>query len=174
LILSSFAAFAFRFVPFAFMISLQSLRLGGEVGSMSVIGLPISSVNVIDLPTSNFRRALRSPRVIVGGSILLLMLMLCLATLPVTLREKHALYFNNQERLELAAKAENLRPGPELWQWFGGDKLGRSILGRCLLGGSLSLTIGVAAALISVAVGVAVGLVAGYRGGLIDSILMRS
>ena len=46
-------------------------------------------------------------------------------------------------------------------------------MARCLLGGVISLTIGMAAATISVVLGVAVGLIAGYRGGWIDGVLMR-
>src|ERR1051325_7801354 len=47
------------------------------------------------------------------------------------------------------------------------------MIGRCLLGGAVSLGIGVCAAAISVGLGVSVGLIAGYRGGLVDSVLMR-
>jgi oligopeptide transport system permease protein len=61
----------------------------------------------------------------------------------------------------------------ELAAWFGTDRLGRSLLGRCLLGGTISLFVGLAAAAISVVIGVSVGLVAGYRGGWIDASLMR-
>jgi ABC-type dipeptide/oligopeptide/nickel transport system permease subunit len=56
---------------------------------------------------------------------------------------------------------------------FGTDKLGRSILSRCLMGGTISLAVGVASALIAVLLGVSVGMLAGYRGGWIDSVLMR-
>jgi len=42
-----------------------------------------------------------------------------------------------------------------------------------LFGGTISLAVGVAAAAISVVLGVTIGLVAGYRGGWIDSLLMR-
>jgi oligopeptide transport system permease protein len=59
------------------------------------------------------------------------------------------------------------------WLWFGTDLQGRSLLGRCLLGGAISLAVGAAAAAISVLLGVTVGLVAGYRGGWVDAVLMR-
>jgi len=140
---------------------------------MTALNLPISASRLAIAPSSPWRRALRSPRVIVGGSILLFMLMICVITLFFTVRDGHALYFD-QQRPELSRDVDSLRPGGEVWRWFGGDKLGRSILGRCLLGGSLSLAIGLAAAVISVAVGVTVGLLAGYRGGRVDAILMRS
>jgi len=42
-----------------------------------------------------------------------------------------------------------------------------------LLGGTISLAVGGAAAIISVILGTGVGLVAGYRGGWIDAVLMR-
>ena len=56
---------------------------------------------------------------------------------------------------------------------FGYDNLGRSMLARCLLGGCISLAVGVAAAGISITLGVTVGLIAGYKGGWVDSALMR-
>src|SRR6185369_15089609 len=47
------------------------------------------------------------------------------------------------------------------------------ILGRCLMGGAISLAIGILSAALSVTLGVTVGLFAGYRGGWIDALLMR-
>src|SRR5256886_8416554 len=58
--------------------------------------------------------------------------------------------------------------------WFGYDLLGRSIFARCLLGGTISMGVGVAAATIAVLIGVTVGLFAGFRGGLVDAALMRT
>ena len=60
-----------------------------------------------------------------------------------------------------------------VWRLFGTDIQARSLLGRCLFGGVISLAIGLAAAAISVVLGVTVGLLAGYRGGWVDSLLMR-
>jgi peptide/nickel transport system permease protein len=56
---------------------------------------------------------------------------------------------------------------------FGTDTIGRDILARTIYGGQISLIIGVTAALIETIVGVLVGAIAGYYGGLIDSLLMR-
>jgi oligopeptide transport system permease protein len=112
---------------------------------------------------------MRSGRVIVGGGILLLVLGLCVASLPWTLRGSPAVYSQQDGRLA--------RQSPQLWPphaWFGYDALGRSIFARCLIGGTISLAVGIAAAGISVVLGVGVGLLAGYRGGWVDSLLMRS
>ncbi len=62
---------------------------------------------------------------------------------------------------------------PSKLAYFGTDKLGRSMLWRCLLGGAISLGIGLAAACISVGIGVAWGATAGYVGGRLDSAMMR-
>ena len=57
--------------------------------------------------------------------------------------------------------------------WMGTDSLGRDLRPRFLLGGAISLSIGLASALIAVAIGTGAGLLAGYVGGRTDAILMR-
>ena len=56
---------------------------------------------------------------------------------------------------------------------LGTDAIGRSLLVRMLTGGGISLGIGIAAALLSVAIGTAYGVIAGYAGGRVDAIMMR-
>lgn len=56
---------------------------------------------------------------------------------------------------------------------FGTDDLGRDVLSQMARGASVSLTIGLSAALVSVAIGTIIGAVAGYHGGLVDDLLMR-
>lgn len=56
---------------------------------------------------------------------------------------------------------------------LGSDALGRSLLGRFLVGGAISLGIGLASAAIAVFIGTSVGLLAGYLGGRTDALLMR-
>lgn len=120
-------------------------------------------------PDHPWRRILRSGRVVVGGGLLLLIILLCVVTLPWTLRDGHPLYFNLQD-----AELSRIAPARQLALWFGTDTLGRSLLGRSLVGGAISLAIGVLSAVLSVFVGVAVGLFAGYRGGWVDAVLMRA
>jgi oligopeptide transport system permease protein len=63
---------------------------------------------------------------------------------------------------------------PPSWDhWMGTDMLGRDLLTRVLLGARVSLTVGVGTALIALVLGTVYGLVAGYRGGTLDSFLMR-
>lgn len=56
---------------------------------------------------------------------------------------------------------------------FGTDPLGRDILARTVVGGEISLKVGIYSAIGAVAVGIIMGLVAGYYGGIIDALVMR-
>jgi peptide/nickel transport system permease protein len=63
--------------------------------------------------------------------------------------------------------------GPSLQHPFGTDDLGRDLLARAMLGGRVSMAVGVVAVLIAITLGTTIGAVAGFFGGRIDSALMR-
>jgi len=63
--------------------------------------------------------------------------------------------------------------GPSPQHPFGTDDLGRDLLARVLLGGRVSMAVGVVAVLIMITLGTTVGAVAGFFGGRTDSLLMR-
>src|SRR5262249_56782479 len=56
---------------------------------------------------------------------------------------------------------------------LGADELGRDVLSRLLHAGRISLTVGVAAMLVTVTFGALVGTLAGYFRGTIDAVLLR-
>ncbi|MBI3273024.1 MAG: ABC transporter permease [Planctomycetes bacterium] len=64
-----------------------------------------------------------------------------------------------------------LAPGPA--HWLGTDDLGRDLLSRVLVGGRISLLIGVFSVLVAAALGVPLGLLAGYSGGFVDLAISR-
>ena len=68
--------------------------------------------------------------------------------------------------------ANRLRP-PGADHWFGTDDLGRDIYDRIVWGSRITLYIVSLVAVIVVPIGLAIGTIAGYIGGLVDSILMR-
>jgi len=127
-------------------------------------------------PDALWRQAIRMPRVLLGGGVLVVILLSSLLTLPWTLDYDSALsYDRGNPTLSIDGPLDPnavQRVGPVL-ALFGFDDQGRSILARCLMGGVISLSVGVAAAMISVVLGVGVGLVAGYAGGKVDQGLMR-
>ena len=57
---------------------------------------------------------------------------------------------------------------------LGSDELGRDLLARLLHGGRISLLVGLVGTLVSLLVGVAWGAVAGYVGGRLDELMMRT
>lgn len=67
----------------------------------------------------------------------------------------------------------NRLQGPSAAHWMGTDQLGRDILSRVIYGGRISLPIGFLVVSLSVLVGTLLGSVAGYVGGVTDTILMR-
>lgn len=60
------------------------------------------------------------------------------------------------------------------YTWFGTDQLGRDVLSRCIVGGAISIGVGLFAAGIAVFVGTIWGTVAGIRGGKTDAVMMRT
>lgn len=57
--------------------------------------------------------------------------------------------------------------------WFGTDELGRDVLSRVLVAVQASMKVAVVSVAFAVVVGVTIGILAGYRGGWIDTVFMR-
>ncbi|MDJ0731257.1 MAG: ABC transporter permease [Crocosphaera sp.] len=62
---------------------------------------------------------------------------------------------------------------PSLEHPFGTNSLGQDILARVLFGGRISLTVAILAMLFAIFLGTMIGAIAGFYGGMIDSLLMR-
>ncbi|WP_292879901.1 ABC transporter permease [Nisaea sp.] len=67
----------------------------------------------------------------------------------------------------------NIAAPPSAAHPLGTDEIGRDLMMRLLEGGRVSLTVGLAAALSASAIGTLLGLLAGWRGGVLDAVLMR-
>lgn len=108
------------------------------------------------------RRLRRNPRAVLG---LCLLLILTLVTLFA-----HRLSPHDPSRVAMLMAEQP--PSPQ--HLLGTDELGRDIFSRLLYGGRVSLSVGLVAVGIYLVLGVALGSVAGYYGGLVEGLIMRS
>jgi len=107
------------------------------------------------------RRLFRNKSALIGGSILLAII---LSALFAPLLSPYDPIKANQRT--------SLEP-PGISHPMGTDRFGRDVLARVLWGGRLALPVGFVAVLIAAIAGAALGLIAGYYGGLPDSVIMR-
>ncbi|MDQ2952122.1 MAG: ABC transporter permease [Chloroflexota bacterium] len=103
----------------------------------------------------------RNPRMIIGGAIVL-------AWVIIAVFAPWLAPYNPKTVTVLDA----LQP-PSLTHWLGTDDLGRDVLSRVMWGSRISLLVGVISVSIGLLVGTSLGLLAGYRGGAYDLIIMR-
>jgi oligopeptide transport system permease protein len=68
---------------------------------------------------------------------------------------------------------KRLLESPSWSHWMGTDGLGRDLLMRVLYGARVSITVGLGTALIALVIGTTYGLVAGFKGGNWDHLMMR-
>lgn len=68
---------------------------------------------------------------------------------------------------------DRILEAPSAEHWFGTDGNGMDVFSRVIYGAKFGFGIAIPAVIISVLIGVPVGLIAGYRGGLLDEVLMR-
>ncbi|HEY9065229.1 MAG TPA: ABC transporter permease [Burkholderiaceae bacterium] len=111
------------------------------------------------------RRSLGHRGLVIGGAILLL---IALAALFAPWLSPHDPYAQDVTQ-RLIPPAWYAKGSVE--HWLGTDKLGRDYLSRLLYGARVSLSIGLAAALISGLIGTTLGVLAGYFGGRVDAVV---
>jgi len=68
---------------------------------------------------------------------------------------------------------DRILEAPSAEHWFGTDGNGMDVFSRVIYGAKFGFGVAIPAVIISVLIGVPVGLIAGYRGGLLDEVLMR-
>jgi oligopeptide transport system permease protein len=74
----------------------------------------------------------------------------------------------------IPADSSLVKSFPPSWQHLmGTDNEGRDMLARVLLGGRISLMVGIISTIVSLVIGVAYGATAGYAGGKLDELMMR-
>jgi peptide/nickel transport system permease protein len=117
---------------------------------------------VLTLPTAAIRRWRRLPPALLIGAAMVLVLLIVAA-----LAQQIAPYPFDQMHIR-----DRFSP-PSLRYLAGTDEYGRDVFSRVLIGSQLSLLLGVSATVISMGIGVPLGLLAGFRRGLLDEVVMR-
>jgi ABC-type dipeptide/oligopeptide/nickel transport system permease subunit len=79
----------------------------------------------------------------------------------------------NQQFIDIGENANGGPVPPSGIFWLGTDSSGRDLFVRIVYGARVSLSVGVLATMISIALGVAFGLAAGYLGGVVDAVIAR-
>ncbi|WP_174873518.1 ABC transporter permease subunit [Vogesella oryzae] len=108
-------------------------------------------------------RFLRNKAAVVSLVILALITLACIFG-PMLL--SHSYEDTDWEAMSLAPTMLN-------GHYFGTDELGRDLLVRCLIGGRISLMVGLLATIASVTIGIVWGATAGFLGGKVDTLMMR-
>ena len=108
-----------------------------------------------------FKRLIRNKLAMTGGIIFLVLILLSILAPLIA----------PYDFLEI--DPANKYQGPSLAHLFGTDEYGRDIFSRVIYGGRWSITLGVAGTLFSTLGAIIVGSLAGYFGGILDTIIMR-
>jgi len=120
--------------------------------------------------SQGWQRLARNRLAMAGGAFLALLLAVSFVA-PWMMRgaadESGVAAYNRQNR-SLGATP------PSRAHWLGTDELGRDNLIRILYGGRVSLTVGLVATAVAVAIGVLYGAMAGFAGGRVDAAMMRA
>jgi len=106
-------------------------------------------------------RLVRTPTALVGLAI-----MVCMALMAVL-----APLLATQDPRAVDLSGQFQPPGPG--HWFGTDSAGQDVYSRVIYGSRLALGSGLLVLLLATLAGSIVGIVAGYRGGWVDEVVMR-
>ena len=102
----------------------------------------------------------RHPTAIIGATVLAMMALVAILAPWLGTVDPQAL-----------TPIQRLKP-PSGEHWFGTDMLGRDVYSRVIYGSRISLIVGIAVAVLSIAIGLAIGLVTGFIR-WVDAIVMR-
>ena len=116
-------------------------------------------------------RLLHDPAAIASAAAILLIVLVAIAAPAIAALTGHGVY---EQYPVTGLTPEGLPRPPSSRFLLGTDDLGRDLMVRIAYGTRISLLVGVAATLITVAIGSAVGMVAGFFGGMVDTVLARA
>jgi len=107
------------------------------------------------------RRLLRDKRALV--SVIVVLIVTVMAVLAPVLP------LQNPSKMDLLTQLDE----PSWSHWLGTDSFGRDIFSRIVFGARVSLLVGFVTVILALSLGATSGILAGYFGGIVDSVLMR-
>ncbi|MDR1873185.1 MAG: ABC transporter permease [Deltaproteobacteria bacterium] len=113
-------------------------------------------------PKKAFKRILANRLAFAGGLVVLAMFMVSWLAPVLATHDPEAV-----------AIKERLKPPGYNQHLLGTDSLGRDVLSRLIWGSRISLKVGFVAVGLATLIGLILGAIAGYRGGLVDGLIMR-
>lgn len=123
-------------------------------------------------PWQIFWARFRKDRVALAG--LGFIVVLALISLGAPLIAEHVVDHGPNDRFQREMTDEfGLPSGPNGEFWFGADKVGRDVFVRVLYGARTSLMVALLATGAAMAIGIFLGMLAGYRGGWVDTAISR-
>ena len=112
-------------------------------------------------PSSVFGRMTRRRIHAAGLAVLVAMVVVAVAAPTFAPRDPNKTAFRERHQ------------GPSVEHWLGTDEIGRDIASRLMFGARVAFEVGLIAVSISHGIGISLGLLAGFRGGIVDEIIMR-
>ncbi len=113
---------------------------------------------------SALQESLRSPSVLIGGVVLLLIILMGILAPLLGTRDPAEInprYRNKTPGFEATVRNDEGKKVPVVYR-LGTDSLGRDIYSRVVYGARVSLIVGITVAVLSVMIGLVIGLIAGY------------
>jgi len=123
--------------------------------------IAISAPKSVSPTWQRFKEAFRRHPTAIGGGIVPLLMIVIAVVAP---------WLGTGDPLAVSPIRRLRPPGAQFW--FGTDMLGRDVYSRVIYGARVSLTVGLAVAILSTLVGLSIGLVTGYLRWL-DAVMMR-
>ncbi|HEX6530967.1 MAG TPA: ABC transporter permease, partial [Burkholderiales bacterium] len=125
----------------------------------------------IETPTRRLAREFFNDPVATGAFALLMLIVFFAVFAPLLAPQ------NPYDLAKVTVMDARLEPGERgsagFVMWLGADGAGRDMWSAILYGLRISLGVGVASGVVALAIGTAIGLLAAYRGGWVDAVIMR-
>jgi ABC-type dipeptide/oligopeptide/nickel transport system permease subunit len=142
--------------------ALQETSTAQQTGVVSPAAAILTDAESAGAPRGDVWRRFRKNKLALAGLVVIVVLVLAALFAPLVT-------FYSPTALGSSSRAH-----PGLKHWFGTDVLGRDLYTRVVYGARVSLRIGIVAVALASAIGLVVGAIAGFYGGKIDGLLMRS